>query len=137
MNLLHYISSNPKKLFLIDSLGALLTTFNLAVVLPYFESLFYMPHKILYLLALIAGVYTSYSIVNYLKFGRFWRLCLKIIAFANLFYCLLTIGLVIWLFPQLLIWDLIYFSLEVAIIIFLVTIELQTARKSVAMVRHT
>lgn len=55
---------------------------------------------------------------------------MKIIAMANLMYCCLTMGLVIYLHQQLTIIGLIYFILEIIIISILVVIELKAAFSS-------
>ena len=45
---------NPKKLFLIDSLGALISAVMLGLVLTRFEHIFGMPQNVLYFLSFIA-----------------------------------------------------------------------------------
>lgn len=120
----------PKKLFLIDSLGALLSTILLGIVVVQFESSFGMPRKVLYYLSIIAFVFSIYSFTSYLLANKNWKLCLKIIGFANLLYCLLTVGLVFYFYQELTIPGLIYFFIEIAVILLLVSIELKTAFSS-------
>lgn len=118
---------SPKKLLLIDSLGALLSAFLLGVVLVKFESSFGMPLKVLYWLSIIACVFAVYSLMSYLIIKNNRKLYLKIIAFANLTYCCLTIGLVLFFSDELTNLGLIYFLSEVAVILTLVIIELKSA----------
>jgi len=106
--ILDKISLYPKRLFLLDGLGAFLTAFFLGVVLVTFEDKFGMPQKVLYA-------------------KNNWRPYLKIIAVANLLYCCLTFGLVIFFYSKLTQLGLIYFLLEIFIIINLAIIELKVA----------
>ena len=98
--ILDKITSNPKKLFLIDSLGAVLTAFFLGVILVRFEDSFGMPITILYYLSSIACVYAIYSISCYILLGNNWRPYLKAIAIANLLYCCTTIVLVFYFYQN-------------------------------------
>ena len=117
---------SPYKLFLIDSSGALLTAF-LSLFLTKFENIFGIPAKSLYYLSFLGGIFFIYSFTCFLGKVINWAFYLKIIAIANFFYCCLTISLIIYLYQQLTILGLIYFVLEVIIIIVLATIELKIA----------
>jgi hypothetical protein len=118
---------NPKKLFLIDSIGALLSAILLGLVLARFENIFGMPPKTLYALSFIACIFSIYSFLCFSGKIENWRPYLKIIAIANLLYCLLTIGLIIYFYQKLTVLGLIYFVLEIIIITILAMIELKTA----------
>ncbi|MCG8332611.1 MAG: hypothetical protein MI974_33310 [Chitinophagales bacterium] len=117
----------PKQLFLIDSFGALLTAFMLGIVLARLESFFGMPRDILYILSLIACVFALYSFICYRFTPVNWPLFLRIIAIANLAYCILTISCIIYLYQLLTIWGLLYFLLECIVIVVLVSIEWRKA----------
>lgn len=117
----------PKKLFLIDSLGGLLSAIMLGFVLVRFENTFGMPHQVLYILARLAFIFFIYSLLCFLSKMRNWRPYLKFIAICNLMYCGLTIGLVIYLYQELTILGLLYFVIEILVITFLAIIELRTA----------
>jgi hypothetical protein len=118
------LNESPKLLFLIDGCGAFLTVFLLGIVLPRLGELIGMPQNILCYLSMIACVFVIYSISCYFFIQKKWRFFLKIIAIANLLYCFLTLGLAIILYPSLTIWDIVYFSGEIAIIGSLVFVEL-------------
>ncbi|MEK6478107.1 hypothetical protein WJR50_11250 [Catalinimonas sp. 4WD22] len=118
---------SPKNLFLMDSMGALLTALMLGFVLTSFENVFGVPTRILYILSVLAFSYSVYSFVCFLKVKEKWRLFLKGIAVANIMYCFLTIGLVIYLRSALTNLGITYFLLEVMIILGLVVIELRKA----------
>jgi hypothetical protein len=119
------ISVQPKRIFLIDALGALLSAAMLGLVLTRFESNFGMPVKTLHLLALIPIFYFIYSFFCFVKTPRHWRKYLRGIAIANLIYCLLTIGTVFSHFGQLTLLGIAYFVGEMAIIIALAMFELR------------
>ncbi len=121
---------NPRKLFLIDCLGAMVSAVMLAVVLPKFESLLGMPSYILHLLALPACAFAVYSLFCFWRTPTNWRPYMRLIALLNLLYCCLTLGLVIYLYPQLTIWGIAYFVGEMTIIAALAMFEFRTAAKS-------
>jgi len=121
---------NPKRLFLIDSLGALLTAFLTGVMLRKFEADFGMPQKHLNVLSILACVFSIYSISCHFFVGKNWRIYLKIIAISNLIYCVFTAGLVMILYQQLTILGVIYFVGEILIVIGLVYTELSVASKN-------
>ncbi|WP_299440363.1 hypothetical protein [uncultured Aquimarina sp.] len=118
------LRKKPKQIFLIDGFGALLTMFFLAVVLVTFQKYIGMPRTVLYFLSTIAFAFAVYSVSCYFIHLTNWRFLLKIIAFANLTYCFLTIGFVYYHFQNLTTLGLLYFFLELLIILGLVAIEL-------------
>lgn len=116
---------NPPKLFLIDSLGGLLSAFMLGFVLVKFESSVGMSRSILYFLSGIALVFSVYSFVCFLLKIKKWQIYLKIIAIANLLYCCLTLILLVYWYEKLTILGLIYFVIEIIIVVVLAIIELK------------
>ncbi|MEW7290649.1 hypothetical protein [Aquimarina sp. 2304DJ70-9] len=121
--------SSPNKLFLIDGLGALLTAFLLGVVLTTWEDCFGMPSKILYTLSIVALIYALYSISCYFLTIKNWKPYLRGIAIANLMYCCLTIGLVVYFYHNLTGIGVLYFLLEVAVILILIGVELRVSSR--------
>lgn len=119
--------SEPKKLFLLDSIGALTTAFLLYIVLRNFNEYIGMPERILTYLSVIAICFCIYSTVCFFVIKANWTPFIKIISIANLLYCVLTISLVIFYAPQLTAIGLAYFLGEIAIIFGLVYIELNVA----------
>ena len=124
---------NPKRIFLLDGLGACLTAFLLGVVLTAFNEYIGMPQKTLNILALIALAFSAYSISCFFFIGNNWRLFLKIIATANLLYCCLTTTLVIYFYPQLTVFGVIYFLLEIVVVCGLVFFELRWASDKISL----
>lgn len=121
--LVNHIS--PKRLFLMDSLGALGTALMLGFVLTRFDHLLGMPKIVLYSLSGIAFGFSIFSFLCYLKIKANEITFLRGIAIANLMYCILTIGLVIYLRSTLTHLGFIYFLTEALIILSLVVFELK------------
>lgn len=119
----------PRKLFLIDGLGALLSVFLVGVVLSRFESVFGMPQTATYWLAALPCLFALYSFTCFLLIKENWRPYLRLIALANLLYCGLTMGLVIYFYQRLTVWGLLYFVGEVIVVIGLAYVELKTASR--------
>ncbi|MDX2070838.1 MAG: hypothetical protein SFV55_20585 [Haliscomenobacter sp.] len=117
------ITSNPKLVFLLDCLGALLSAFLLGVALPSFQPIFGMPNEILYGLAALACLFAIYSFWNYRWFKENWRPYLRGIAIVNLLYCCLTAALVIYFRQELTKWGFLYFLQEMVVIMVVVGLE--------------
>ncbi len=124
------LTANSKRLFLIDGSGAFLTAFFLFAILVRFEDSFGMPRRILYFLSFVACIYTIYSFSCYFLIFNKWRPFLKAIILANIIYCFITIGLVIYFYQNLTILGLIYFFLEVIVMSSLIFLELMVVAKS-------
>ena len=121
------IKINPRKLILIDAIGAILSSIIIVFGLIYLDDILGMPKKILRLLAVIPLFYFIYSLFCYLKIEKLNNF-LKIIALANLCYCLLTLTFVFYHFTKLTIFEILYFILEIIVLIILSIIELKTSK---------
>lgn len=119
---------NHKKVFLIDSLGALVSAFLLGIVLVRFEIAIGMPRDVLFVLSIVACFLALHSFVNYLFVIKNWRFYLKIIALINLIYCCFTIGLLTYFHRKMTILGWAYFFAEIIIILILANIEVNVAK---------
>ena len=117
------LSKIPRRIFLIDGLGGLLTTLMLFAVLAQFEEHFGMPIEVVRTLGFIACLYMFYSFSCYLFLNRNHRPYLKFIISANSAYCLLTLGLVCYFYNSLTILGILYFITEILLIMALVFVE--------------
>ena len=117
----------PKILFLVDSLGALLSAFLLGVILYQYDSFFGMPQTELGYLAALACLFAVYSFLGYLKITVYWRSYLRIIAIINLSYCVLTLALVFYHWEILTSLGILYFVLEIIIVTILARVEWMVA----------
>jgi hypothetical protein len=123
---LNKLLQNPKQIFLIDAMGALLTCLLLILIQTKLQFLFGMPAQTLQILAAIAFVFFGYSTMCFLIFDRIhWKLFLKIIASANLIYGALTLGLLVYNYPITTPIDWVYFLGEIGIIVYLVSLEIR------------
>ena len=120
--------TNPKKLLLIDGCGAILSVFLLGVVLVRFEKYIGIPPATLYLLAVFPTMFAIYDLFSYLQLDYKQPLLLKGIAFFNLIYCCLSIGVAFYHYETLTTLGWIYIFIETLIIMILATWELNIAR---------
>ena len=118
---------SPNLLFLIDGIGALISAFMLGGVLVYFQSFIGMPTKILHILAILPIFYSIFSFWNFRRKPKKWKLFLKGIAVANIFYCCLTSAILVVCAQKITALGCIYFITEILIILLLVTLEWKTA----------
>lgn len=108
----------PKKIFLIDGAGALLTALTLIFAPVLLPGIFGLPQANTLLLGSIAVCFAVYSLYNYVRFNPTrWKLLLRIIALANLAYCLLSLVMILYFYKQVTVIGWIYFTGEIAILI--------------------
>lgn len=119
-----------KKLFLIDAIGALVTTLLLSQLLARMEHVFGMPKEIVIILAAMAACFSAYSFSCYWMVGAKGKPFLIGIAVANALYCVLTLGLIIYLFHSLPWIGIAYFGVEIVVVVGLVSLELRFAMKN-------
>ena len=117
----------PTTIFLIDGMGALVSAVLLGLVLTRLETFFGLPKNVLYVLAGIALLLAVYSLSNAFMQQINPSRRLKLIAVANLLYCLLTVVLLFIFYPQLTIFDVYYFMGELLIILSLASLEMKAA----------
>lgn len=125
--IINKLTAEPKTLFLVDSIGAILTAFFLFVVLINFNEYFGMPLTILTYLSVIAALFCIYSTSCFFFLKENWVPFIRTISIANLLYCILTIGLVIVHYPIITTICTVYFLVEIIIICGLAYIELNIA----------
>lgn len=133
MNLKYMLSktiNNPKRMFFIDAIGALLTALLLSGILAQFEGVFGMPKYVLYLLSGNAICLFLYSICCHLIITKNWKPWLSTIIILNAIYIMLSIGFVIIYFENLTALGFLYFILEVIIIAMIIILEYRTYLKA-------
>jgi len=127
MDIVDYLTEKPKTLFLVDSLGAMLTAFFLFVVLRNFNEYFGMPLSILTYLSVIAVVFWVYSTSCFFMLKDNFAPFIIIISSANLLYCILTIWLIMVYYPILTNMGILYFLVEILLVCGLVYLEIKVA----------
>ena len=125
--LINHLIKKPKTLFLIDSVGAILTAFMLFVIMQQLNEYIGMPKTVLIYLSFIAICFCIYSAACFLFLKECWTPFIRLIGVANLLYCGLTIGLLIKYYSLLTIFGTIYFLIEIVIICGLCYVELYVA----------
>lgn len=117
----------PRKLFLIDGAGALLTA-AMNILLIRFEEYIGMPVGMLYYLLAAAFTFAFFSFICYCTNPANPSLPLKIVAIANALYCLTTLLLMLVFYERLRIIGLAYFSVEIVVMTLLIGMEWTTAK---------
>lgn len=125
LSVVEHLTKNPRTLFLLDGVGGFLTAFLIGVVLTRWQTHIGMPLAILYRLAIIGllcGLY-SLSCVLFLKDNV--AVFLKTIAIVNSVYCCLSAGVVIYYFTEMTMLGIVYFALEILVILSVIALELR------------
>jgi len=122
------INSEPRKLFLIDGFGAIVSAFLLGVVLVKWEEIFGIPPSTLYFLAFLPCLFAIYDFYCYQKDSKNLGIFLKAIATMNLLYCCLSIGLAFYHHHTITLFGWVYILNEILIIITLVYFEFKAAK---------
>lgn len=128
-NAINYFFEKQKMLFLIDSIGALLTAFFLYVVMRQFNYYVGMPNQVLTLLSIVAICFFLYSMLCLIILKRNRGPFIKVIGIANFIYCLLTIAMLFKYHHVLTVIGESYFLVEIVLICILSYIEINVSRK--------
>lgn len=124
------LKNHPRRIFLIDALGAFTTALLLGVMLPVFQKYIGMPLKVLYMLALIAVGFLIYSFTCYVFNPKNWRQYLQLIAWANLSYCILSVIMIIIYYDELSLMGFMYFIGEICLVMMIGLIEMKLASRN-------
>lgn len=124
-SIINNLITNPKRLFLWDGIGGLISAFMLFLVLKDFSG---MPPRVLNQLAAIALFCGVYSLSCYAFVKSQWKNFMTFIAVFNGCYCILTLVMMVINFTELEPAGTIYFIAEIAIIAKLAITEFQSVR---------
>ncbi|MCF1715183.1 hypothetical protein L0U88_11155 [Flavihumibacter sp. RY-1] len=123
--------NDPKKLFLIDGMGAIGTASLLLLLPVLFPGIFGLPDPYTKLLGGIAICFAIYSLYNYVWFNPAkWKPLLKVISIANAVYCVISLGILLLHYQQITTIGWLYFMGEIAIIMLLVSWEMKVSSPS-------
>jgi hypothetical protein len=135
-SIVEQLKSNPKIIFLIDGIGAVITFLSLFGIGFFLQEYFGMPKNVLYSLGFVVVFFAIYSLSGYFllfdKIGKArknWQSFLKVISIVNSLYCVLMTFLLIQFNQNLTILGFSYFTLEIVVIITLVILEIKVASK--------
>ena len=119
-----------KNLLAIDAIGALLSSVMLLVLMPHLPGYFHMPKSILQSLGFTALFFSVYAACGYFLVRKNHRQWLAVIAIANAVYGFVT-GFLVWQFYATISgWDILYFLLELLILVMLVAMEWRAVQSS-------
>lgn len=124
-----YFSRKPRSLFLLDGLGAALTTFCSFFILRHYYDYFGMPATILVYLSAIGLAYCAYSMSCYFLLKNYWTPYLRTIGINNFLYCILIMALLYSQYNHLTRLGLTYFLAEMIIILLLAYTEVRVANR--------
>lgn len=124
------LAKQPRQVFLIDALGALLTCFLLGVLLIWLQEYIGLSTNTLYKLAIIPIFFAVYSFSCFFFLEKNWSPYLKVIAVLNILYCVTT-AILIFTSTEITPFGITYFLLEIIIVLAIAFIELQIAKKQV------
>jgi hypothetical protein len=123
-------SKHPKKLFLLDAFGALLSSFLIGIVLVQYESYFGIPVTTLYLLATLPLFFALFDFYCYFNHSINLKRLLQLIAIANLMYCLLSLSFIFIHRDSITNLAWIYLTLEIGIVVTIARLEFQIAKEN-------
>ena len=121
---------NSKNIFLIDSFGAGVSSLSLGLLLPFLQSWVGLPVAALHLLAMLAVCFMVYSFCCYKWIDHGQPIWLALLVGANIGYCIFTVFLLIRHSQLITALGLIYFTLEIFVIILLVSLEIRVLKRS-------
>lgn len=121
------LALKPKRLFIIDGLGALLSAFLLGVVLVQWQSAIGIPTSTLYFLASMPIGFALSDMLAYFFATNHIASSLKGIAILNILYCVISLILVLSHLETVTLLGWSYIIIEVIIIITLVYLEFKVA----------
>lgn len=127
-NFISHLIQKPKQLFLIDGIGAFITAFLLFAILRTFNEYVGLPEGVLTLLSGIAACFCVYSLGCFFLVKANWQQFLKAIIIANLLYCCVTLGLVVYNYSSVTMLGITYFLVEIIVVCVLVSIELKVVQ---------
>ena len=122
-------AADPKNLFIVDGLGALLSSFLLGVALVKFQEYFGIPVPTLYFLAVLPLFFVLYDFYSYIKPATHSGRLLRILSYVNVSYCVLSLGLAFYHFKVVTLLGWVYILVEIAIVLFIAIIEFKVSKR--------
>jgi len=120
---------DPRNILLIDALGAIVSIVLLGCVLVKLEPFFGFPKSALYFLVLFPCIYFTYDLYVYYKKNYKVKLALKTIAFLNIVYCFVTLGLATYHWQRITALGWTYLVLELIVIVGIAKFEFNYSKK--------
>ncbi len=119
----------PKKIFLYDGVGALISAFFLGVVLVYFQEHIGIPKNTLYLLASFPILFFVYDVVCFFIVEKKMSIAIYILAIMNFLYCILSIVLALFHSVTIMPLGWIYIVLELLVLALIIIVEFKLSKR--------
>lgn len=123
------LETDPKRIFVIDGLGALFTAFSLGIVLVKLEYIFGIPRTSLITLSIIPLFYFLYDCFCYFRAKNRLGFYIKGIAILNLLYCPISIGFHLYDGQSITLVGWIYIIIEILVVAAIAIFEFKFANK--------
>jgi hypothetical protein len=117
-------ASNPKQLFLFDSMGGILSAAVPLLILWKFESHFGLPGEVLIAMSITGFLYCAFSLLCALRIKSRWNFFLKILVVANSTYLLALMAYTAINFSDLSQLGLAYLLIDHFVLISVISLEL-------------
>jgi hypothetical protein len=127
-SLVSVLRADPRRAFVVDGLGALVSTLALGGLLPLFADELGTTRSALYTLAAFPLLYAVFDLACVLLRPARWRAALRVVAVANTVYPLISVGVLASNGVELSMLGSVYFVQEIAIVWALAALELHVAR---------
>ncbi len=127
--MIDYFICHPKKLFVLDGFGAIISAFVIAFVLVRLEKIVGIPSDSLYILATMPLCFALFDVYCTRKKEANLAPFVYRIAWLNLIYCCLSMAIAWYHFQTISIWGWAYLLLEILVLVALVNLELEVAHK--------
>lgn len=127
-SIIQKLAAQPKYIFLIDGLGALITTLSLLLLIIPFQGGWGTDSAFISRLASATVFFTLYSLSCFFMVGKAWKKLLVIIITANTIYCIITAWMLYQSFNSMTLWGIAYFAGEIVVILTLVSVEVYLIR---------
>ena len=125
----NYLKIDPKRIFVLDGLGALFTAFSLGVVLVKLDYIFGIPRTSLIILSIIPLFYFLYDCFCYFKAKNNIGFYIKGIAILNLLYCPISVGFHLYNGDSITLVGWIYIVIEIIGVAAIAILEFKFANK--------
>lgn len=127
--LINTLAESPRKIFTIDTIGALVSALSLYVLILPLNSYFGVPLSIVWILGGASLAFFLFSLFCTLTTGKHDASKLRIVITANLLYGVLTALLILLNKSSITVLGIAYFVAEYSVIIALVLLERECLRK--------
>ena len=128
-NAIAHFSVHPRRLFLIDAIGAAVSALLMAFVLVKHAPIFGIPKPALYLLASLPCAFGCFDVLCFFLCKNRFKICLLTIAILNFSYCVVSVAVASCHCDSLTVWGGAYVFAEVLIVGALARFEWYVGKK--------